>query len=203
MHQPRTTVRGHCPHTSAREKRRPRRKGAGRAARTTPRALTLPLLPEAFHALAGGRGSAAVGAGPVSPNALYRSRGRGPDWGLRRATRPAPQQLPPPPIRPFGRRLPRRGGGVGRSAVALHGHAEPARSHPQQPPLPPKPAPQRRNPRRLLRGSPAQAEAPPPPSASSVAPTRSKPIQIGWGRPEGLASNRLPHSRRIDCASVQ
>lgn len=180
MHQPGTTVRGHCPRAGAREKRQPGRKGAGRAARTTRRALTLPLLPKAFDALAGGRGGAAVGAGPASSNALRRSRSRGPDWGLRRAARPAPQQLPPPPISPFGRRLPRRrGGGVGRSSVAFHGHAEPARSHPQQPLLPPEPAPQRRIPCRLLRGSTAQAEAHPPPAASSVAPMLSKPIQIG------------------------
>lgn len=122
---------------SAREKRRPGRKGAGRNARAPRRALTRPLLPEAFDALTGGRRSAAVRAGPVPPYALRRSRG--PDGGSRRAVRPAPQWLPPPPIGAAGRRLPDRRGGD--PPVALHGRAKPARSHPQEEPLPTEPAP--------------------------------------------------------------
>lgn len=51
--------------------------------------------------------------------------------------------------------------------------------------------------------SPAGAEAHPRPAASSVATTRSKPIPAGWGKPEGLVSNRLPDSRPIDCKFVQ
>lgn len=174
--------------------------GAGRAGRAPHGTLTRPLFPQAFDALAGDRGGAAVGAQSIPPRALS----RGPDRGHRRAARPAPQWLLPPPFGVPGRLLPsRREGGGGSPAVALHGRAEPARSHPQQPPLPPQQAPQRRTPSRLLRGSPARAEARPRPAASSVAPTRGKPIRRGWGRPKGLASSRLPNSTRIDRASVQ
>ena len=69
------------PRRRAREKRRPGRKGAGRGAKAPSRALTRPLLPEAFDSLTGGRGSAAVGTWPIPPYALHRRRGRsrGPD----------------------------------------------------------------------------------------------------------------------------
>lgn len=150
-HHSGTTMRGHCLRAREREKRRPDRKRAELTARAPRPALTRPLLPKAFHALAGDRGSAAVGAGSVPPYALRRSRGRGrsrgPDRGCRRAVRPAPQRLLPPPIEPSGRRLTgRRGGSSGGAAVALHRCAEPACSHPLQPPLPPEPGPQRRTP---------------------------------------------------------
>ena len=202
-HQPGTTVRGHCPLAGAREKRRPGGKGAGQAASAPLRALTRPLLPKCFHALAGDRGSAAVGTRSVPPYFLSQGRGcRG--RGCRSAIRPAPQRLLPPPIWLLGRRLPgRRSGRGGGPAVALHGHTKLARSHPQQPLLPPEPTTQRRTPGCLLRGSPAGAEANPRPSAPSVAPMCSKPIPAGFGRPGGLVSNRLPDSRQIDFTSVQ
>lgn len=205
---PRTNLGPPCGGTvSARargKKRQPGRKGAGRAARAPRRALTRPLLPEAFDALTGDGGSAAVRAGPVPPYTLRRRQGRGPDGRRRRAARPAPQRLPPPPNGSPRRRLPgRRGRGGGGPAVALHGRAESARSHSQQPLLPPEPAPQCRTPRRLLRGNPARADKHPRQAASSVAPTRSKPIQEGWGRPEGLLSNRFPDLRPIDSTPIQ
>ncbi|XP_037585976.1 serine/arginine-rich splicing factor SR45-like [Cebus imitator] len=190
--RPRSRVSSHAP---TRDHRR-----AWRAPHGT---LTRPLFPQAFDALTGDRRGAAVGAQPVPPRALR----RGPDRGHRRAARPAPQWLPPPPFGAPSRLLPCRrgggGGGGGGPAVALHGRAKPARSHPQQPPLPPEPAPQSLTPPFLLHGSPDGAEARPRPAASSVAPTRRKPMRRGWGRPEGLASNRLPNSRRIDRISVQ
>lgn len=74
-HQSGTTMRGHCLRAREREKRQPDRKRAELTARAPRPALTRPLLPEAFQALAGDQGSAAVGAGPVPPYTLRRSRG--------------------------------------------------------------------------------------------------------------------------------
>lgn len=76
-------------------------RGAGTVrAPTTTGALTRPLLPEALAARADDRGGAAEGARPFPSHALRRPGPR-----RRRATRPAPERLPPPRFGISGRRL--------------------------------------------------------------------------------------------------
>lgn len=81
------------------------RAGTARAQQRRPAgALTRPPLPEALAARAGGRGGAAEGARPLPSHALRRPGPR-----RRRATRPAPERLPPSRLGVRGRRLAGRG----------------------------------------------------------------------------------------------